>query len=174
MLEKRIHSELYNLLAGCSFTYQGQPISVSILRANQSVDNLQLPAIFINYSDAVLDRGNIPLNEIYSIDLVDAEDGYQDIQYQKGVAVRQSIELNLYDNDIRRVAELQEQLFLLCKQMSLTGITIFEVSPPRVLDFTEEDYIYRRMIEVICKFIVSWEEVVKTIEEVEHTTEIQQ
>lgn len=174
MIEPRIHAELYNQLANFSFTYQGQPVTVSILRANQAVDGLKFPAIFINYGDAVLDRGNIPLNEVYSIDLVDAGDGYQDIQYQKGVAVRQSIELNLYDNDIRRVAEMQEQLFLLCKQMSLTDVTIFEVSPPRVLDFTEEDYIYRRMIEVICKFIVSWEEVVKTIEEVEHTTEIQQ
>ena len=174
MLEARIHSELYTLLTGYGFTYQGQPVSVSILRANQSVDDLQLPAIFINYSDAVLDRGNIPLNEIYSIDLVDTPDGYQDIRYEKGVAVRQSIELNLYDNNIRRIAELQEQLFLFCKQMNLTDITIFEVAPPRVLDFTEEDYVYRRMIEVICKFIVSWEEIVKTIEEVEHTTEVQQ
>lgn len=174
MIEKRIYSELYNLLAGYNFTYQGQPVQVTILRANQAVDNLQFPAIFINYSDAVLDRGNTPLNEIYSIGLVDAGDGFQDIRYEKGVAVRQSIELNLYDNNIRRIAELQEQLFLLCKQMSLADITVFEVLPPRVLDFTEEDYVYRRLVEVVCKFIVSWEEIIKTIEEVEHTTEIQQ
>ncbi len=174
MLENRVHSELYNLLVNHSFSYQGQPLEVTILRANQAVSDLQFPTIFINYADAVLDRGNIPLNEIYSIDLVDAGDGFQDIQYQKGVAVRQSIELNLYDDNICRIAELQEQLFLLCKQINLTGVTIFEVNPPRILDFTEEDYIYRRMIEVVCKFILSYEEMVKTIEGVEHRTEIQQ
>ena len=167
MLEKRVHSELYSQLASYSFSYQGQPVRVTVLRANQVVDSLQFPAIFINYSDAILDRGNIPLNEIYSINLVDAGDGYKDIRYEKGVAVRQSIELNLYDKDIRRIAELQEQLFLFCKQISLPSVTVFEVNPPRVLDFTEEDYIYRRMIEVICKFIISWEEIVKTIEDVE-------
>jgi|Deesub1362B_J571_1020462.scaffolds.fasta_scaffold00499_28 hypothetical protein len=173
MLEKRIHTELYDQLANYSFSYQGQPVEVTILRAKQAVNDLQFPSIFIDYSDAVLDRGNIPLNEVYSIDLVDAGDGFQDIQYHKGVAVRQSIELNLYDNNIRRIAELQEQLFLLCKQISLTGVTIFEVMPPRFLDFTEEDYVYRRMIEIVCRFLVSWEEIVKTVEEVESSVETQ-
>ncbi len=167
MLEKRIHSELYNLLVNQNWSYQGQPVSVQVLRAKQLVDDVQFPAIFIDYGDAMLDSRNTPINEILSINLVLSSDGLQDYRYEKGVVVQQSISLNLYDNSIRRIAELQEQLFLLCKTMSLTGVTIFNVNPPRVLDFTEENYVYRRLVEVICKFVVSWEEIYKTIEDVE-------
>lgn len=173
MLEKRIHSELYNALTNNRWIYQNQPITVQVLRARQVVDNLQFPTIFIDYGDAILDGRNTPLNEIFSISLIPASDGLEDIKYTKGVVVQQSINLNLYDNDIRRVAELQDQLFLFCKQLSLTGITVFQVNPPRVLDFTEGDYIYRRLVEVVCKFIVSWEEIVKTIEETEISVKAQ-
>ena len=165
MLESRIHSELYNALANNSWTYQSQPVTVQILRARQVVDELQFPALFIDYGDTVLDGGNTPINEILSIDLVPASDGFEDIQYTKGVVVQQSINLDLYDNNLRRVAELQNQLFLFCKRLNLTDVTVFQVNPPRVLDFTEEDYIYRRLVEVVCKFVVSWEEIVRTIEE---------
>ncbi len=173
MLESRIHLELYDKLINHSWTYQGQPVDVQVWRAKQSVDKLQFPVIFIDYSDAVLDKSNTPLNEILRVDLVQADDGLQDIRYEKGVIVQQSINLDLYDNNIRRIAELQEQLFLLCKQMKLTGVTIFQVNPPRILDFTEEEFIYRRLVEVICKFAVSWEEIVKTIEDVETAVEAQ-
>ena len=173
MLESRIHSKLYNALATNSWTYQNQPVTVQILRARQVVDDLQFPVIFIDYGDAVLDGSNTPINEIFSIDLVTADDGLEDIQYEKGVAVQQSINLNLYDNDIRRIAELQEQLFLLCKRISLTGVTISQVNPPRVLDFAEEEYVYRRLVEIVCKFVVRYEEIVKTIEEVETSVETQ-
>jgi len=166
MLESRVHSELYSILANNSWTYQNQPVQVQILRARQIVDNVAFPAIFIDYSDAVIDAANTPLNEVFKIYTITVADG-EDLKYEKGVAVRQSINLDLYDNNLRRIAELQEQLFLLCKQLNLTDVTVFQVNPPRVLDFTEEDYIYRRLIEVVCKFVVSWEEIVKTIEEVE-------
>ena len=172
MLGSRIHSELYNLLANHSWSYQGQPVSVKILRARQVVDDVQFPAIFIDYGDATLDSRNTPINEVFSIDLVLASDGLQDYHYERGVVVQQSINLNLYDNDLRRIAELQEQLFLLCKTMNLTGVTIFQVNPPRVLDFAEEGYIYRRLVEVICKFVVSYEEIYKTIEDVETTIQV--
>ena len=172
MLESRIHSELYNLLANHNWSYNNQPISVQILRAKQVVDDVQFPTIFIDYGDAILDSRNTPINEILSIDLVLSSDGLQDYRYKRGVVVQQSINLNLYDNNIRRIAELQEQLFLLCKTMNLTGVTIFQVNPPRVLDFAEEDYIYRRLVEVICKFVVSYEEIYKTIEDVETTVQV--
>jgi len=133
---------------------------------------VQFPAIFIDYGDASLDSRNTPINEVFSIDFVLASDGLQDYRYKKGVVVQQSINLNLYDNSIRRIAELQEQLFLLCKTMNLTDVTIFQVNPLRVLDFTEEDYIYRRLVEVICKFVVSYEEIFKTIEDVETTVQV--
>ncbi len=57
--------------------------------------------------------------------------------------------------------------------MKLTGVTIFQVNPPRILDFTEEEFIYRRLVEVVCKFAVTWEEIYKTIEDVETTVETQ-
>ncbi|WP_048091434.1 hypothetical protein [Geoglobus acetivorans] len=173
MLESRVHSELYSLLANHSWSYQGLPVSVKILRAKQVVDDVQFPAIFIDYGDASLDSRNTPINEILSIDLIPASDGLQDYRYEKGVVVKQSINLNLYDNDLRRIAELQEQLFLLCKTMNLTGVTVFQVNPPRILDFTEEGYIYRRLVEVVCKFVVSYEEIYKTIEDVETGVQVQ-
>lgn len=171
MLENKIHTELYDNLINNNWTYQGQPVSVHVLRAKQSVDKLQFPVIFIDYGDVVLDKSNTPLNEILKVDLVQADDGLQDICYEKGVIVQQSVNLDLYDNNIRRIAELQEQLFLLCKQMKLTGVTIFQVNPPRILDFTEEEFIYRRLVEVVCKFAVTWEEIYKTIEQVEASVE---
>lgn len=172
MLEKRVHSQLYDALANNSWTYQNQPVLVQVLRARQVVENLQFPAIFIDYGDTVLDLANTPLNEVFRIYTITVADG-EDIAYDKGVVVQQSINLNLYDNNIRRIAELQEQLFTLARQLSFDGVTVFRVNPPRVLDFTEEDYVYRRLVEVVCKFEVSLTEIVKTIEEVETSVEAQ-
>lgn len=172
MLEVLVHSELYNQLKSHAWVYDNQPVTVKIYRARQAFDAIEFPAIFIDYGDAILDRYNILLNEIYTIRTVEAEDGLQDLAYTYGVKLRQSINLNLYDNDIRRIAELQNQLFVLCKKLSFTNATVHQVSPPRILDFTDEGFVYRRLIEVVCKFTMTYEEILKTIEEVETTVQV--
>ncbi len=171
MLEALIHPELYNQLKNHAWEYNSQPVTVKIYRARQAFNVIEFPAILIDYGDAVLDRYNILLNEIYDIRTVQADDG-QDIAYTYGVKLKQSINLNLYDNDIRRIAELQNQLFVLCKKLSFTNATVHQVSPPRILDFTDEGFVYRRLIEVVCKFTMTYEEILKTIEEVETTVQV--
>ncbi|RLI77978.1 hypothetical protein DRP05_08665 [Archaeoglobales archaeon] len=174
MLEHLIHQELYNQLSGLQLEYDGQPVNLQIWRAKQIVKDIGYPCLFIDYLDPVIDKTNTPLNEILRIQLVDAKDGQKDIDYTKGVVVKQSIDLNIYDNNIKRIAKLQNDIWLWAKKdLTLSNVTVFDVLPPRVLDFTEEDFVYRRMIEIVCKFEMTWEEIVKTIEEVETSVEVQ-
>ncbi|ADB58541.1 phage neck terminator protein [Archaeoglobus profundus] len=171
MLEALIWDELYGKIPK-SFEYEGQAVTIEVYRANQvfQKEKPRFPFVVINFLEPVIDRTNTPLNEILKIGL--NLDG--DIEYTKGVVIRQSFDLNVYDNDVRRIAQLQNYLWLWAKKdLTLTDVTVFEVLPPRNLDFVEDYYIYRRVIEVVCKFAVSWEEIVKTIEEVETTVETQ-
>lgn len=192
MIERYVHEQLYNALQDFASQH-----NVNVYRARQILGNISFPALLIDYGDAVLDRRNIPINEIYEINIAD------DIFYKRGVAVQQSILLNLYDDDLIRIAELQVELFKFCKQLQLDlihlgtftyrgvneeddpdkgydigtylsklGKTTFEVLPPRILDFVEEDFIYRRVIEIVCKFVIDYDEIVKTIEEVEAEVEM--
>ncbi len=173
MLENQIWDELYAQIPK-QLEYNGALVDMQVLRAKQMVD-FGYPALFVNFLDPVIDRSNTPLNEILAITLVDNPDGYKDIEYTKGIVLRQSIDLSLYDNDIKRIAKFQNDLFLWAKKdLSLTNVTIFDVAPPRNLDFTEDEYIYRRNIEVICKYEVSWKEIVTTVEEAQYTTDVQQ
>lgn len=161
MIERYVHEQLYNALQDWASQH-----NVNVYRARQILGNVSFPALLIDYGDAVLDNRNIPINEIYEINIAD------DIFYKRGVAVQQSILLNLYDDDLIRIAELQVELFKFCKQLKLQNITVFEVLPPRILDFVEEDFIYRRVIEIVCKFVIDYDEIVKTIEEVEAEVEM--
>jgi hypothetical protein len=121
----------------------------------------------ISFLDPVIDR-NTPLNEILKVGL--NQDG--EIEYTKGVVIRQSFDLNIYDNDIRRISQLQNYLWLWAKKyLKLTNVAVFEVLPPRNLDFIEDRYVYRRVIEVVCKFTMTWQEIVQTIEQIETTVE---
>ena len=173
MLENLIWDELYAQIPK-QLEYNGAFVDLQILRAKQMVNSINYPALFVNFLDPVIDKSNTPLNEILGITLVDNPDGYKDIEYTKGIVLRQSIDLSLYDNDIKRIAKFQNDLWLWAKKdLSLTNVTVFDVLPPRNLDFVEEGYIYRRNIEIICKYELSWDEVVTTIEEVETSTEIQ-
>jgi len=174
MLENLIWDEFYAQIPK-QLDYDGTPVDLQVLRSNQVVDSINYPALFVNFLDPVIDESNTPLNEILSIQLVDNPDGYEDVKYTKGVVLRQSIDLSLYDNDIKRITKFQNDLFLWAKKdLSLTDVAIFDVSPPRNLDFTEDEYIYRRNIEIICKFTMTWDEIVTTIEEVEYSTQAQQ
>jgi len=169
MLESLIWDELYEQIPK-SFEYGGQTVAISVYRANQvfQKEKLQFPFIMISFLDPVIDRTNTPLNEILNVGL--NQDG--NIEYTKGVVIRQSLDLNIYDNDVRRIAQLQNYLWLWAKKnLNLTNATVFEVLPPRNLDFVEDQYIYRRIIEVICKFTISWQEIIQTIQEVETTIE---
>jgi hypothetical protein len=174
MIEYLVGEELYNQLSTLQLEYGGNPVSLQVWRAKQSVKEISYPCIFIDYLDPVIDKSNTPLNEILRTQLIDAEDGYKDISYTKGARIRQSIDLNLYDDNIKRIAKLQNDLFLWAKRdLSITDVVVFQVNPPRILDFTEEDYVYRRMIEVIAKYEISWSELIKTIEEVETSVEVE-
>ncbi|RLI74766.1 hypothetical protein DRO97_05070 [Archaeoglobales archaeon] len=173
MLEYLIHQELYNWLSSLQLEYNGQPVSLQIWRAKQTVKKTDYPCLFINYLDAIVDKTNTPLNEILKIELVDAGE-YEDVKYNRGVILGQSIDLNLYDNDIQRIAKLQNDLFLAAKKdLTLSNVTVFDILPPRMLDFTEEEFIYRRIIEVVCKYEMTWDEIVKTIESVEYSVDIE-
>jgi hypothetical protein len=124
----------------------------------------------ISFLDPVIDRTNTPLNEILKVGL--NQDG--DIEYTKGVVIRQSFDLNIYDNDVRRISQLQNYLWLWAKKdLNLTNAIVFDVLPPKNLDFVEDRYVYRRVIEVVCKFMMTWDEIVTTIEEVEMSVETQ-
>lgn len=174
MLEHLIFSELWTKLdASANDIFDYSPIpTVAIYRSDQLIENFAYPTSFIGFLDPVVDTLNTPLNEIIGIRLVDASgndasgnDPSANIDYTKGVVVRQSIDLLLYDNDIKRIAQLQNQLFLWLKQhLTLTDVTIFDISPPLMLDFTEEDFVYKRNIEIVCKYKMSWEEIIGTIE----------
>ena len=178
MLEHLIFSELWTKLdasANDIFDYSPVP-TVTIYRSEQSLPEFKYPTLFIGFLDPVTDALNTPLNEIICIKLIDWEgndasgnDPSANIDYTKGVVVRQSIDLLLYDNDIKRIAQLQNQLFLWLKQhLALTDVTIFDILPPLMLDFTEEDYVYKRNIEIVCKYKMSWEEIIYTIENFEY------
>ena len=178
MLEHLIFSELWTKLdasANDIFDYSPTP-TVALYRSDQLIENFAYPTLFIGFLDPVVDALNTSLNEIMSIRLVDASgndasgnDPSANIDYTKGVVVRQSIDFLLYDNDIRRIAALQNQLFLWLKQhLALTNVTIFNISPPLALDFTEDTYVYKRNIEVVCKYAMSWSELAYTIEEMEY------
>jgi hypothetical protein len=169
MLDALILDELYEQIPK-SFEYEGQTVAISVYRANQvfQKEKPRFPFIMISFLDPVIDRTNTPLNEILKVGL--NQDG--DIEYTKGVVIRQSFDLNIYDNDIRRIAQLQNHLWLWAKKdLKLTNATVFEVLPPRNLDFVEEGYVYRRVIEVVCKFTMTWQEIVQTIEQIETTVE---
>ena len=169
MLEALIWNELYDQIPK-SFEYDGKTVSIEVYRANQvfQKEKLQFPFIMISFLDPVIDRTNTPLNEILKVGL--NQDGC--IEYTKGVVIRQSFDLNIYDNNIRRIALLQNYLWLWAKKdLKLTNATVFGVLPPRNLDFVEDRYIYRRVIEVVCKFTMTWQEIVQTIEQIETTVE---
>jgi hypothetical protein len=170
MLEALIWNELYDQIPK-SFEYDGKTVSIEVYRANQvfQKEKLQFPFIMISFLDPVIDRTNTPLNEILKVGL--NQDG--GIEYTKGVVIRQSFDLNIYDNDIKRIAQLQNYLWLWVKKdLKLTNATVFGVLPPRNLDFTEDRYIYRRVIEVVCKFMMTWQEIVQTIEQVDYSVQI--
>ena len=174
MLENLIWEELYQQIPK-QLDYNGTLVDMQVLRANQVVDSISYPALFVNFLDPVIDKSNTPLNEILAISLVDNPDGYKDVEYTKGVVLRQNIDLSLYDNNIQRIAKFQNDLFLWAKKdLSLTNVTVFDVLPPRNLDFVEEEYIYRRNIEIVCKFTASWEEIVTTIEKVETSVRVEE
>ena len=117
-----------------------------------------------------MDKTNTPLNEILKIQLLQSADGNLDISYQKGVILRQSIDLSIYDTDIQRIAKIENDLWLWAKKdLNLTNATVIDVSPPRTLDFHDEEYIYRRNIEIICKYAMTWEEIATSMEDVEFT-----
>ena len=169
MLDALILDELYGQIPK-SFEYEGQTVAISVYRANQvfQKEKPRFPFIMISFLDPVIDRTNTPLNEILKVGL--NQDG--DIEYTKGVVIRQSFDLNIYDNNIRRIALLQNYLWLWAKKdLKLTNATVFGVLPPRNLDFVEDRYIYRRVIEVVCKFTMTWQEIVQTIEQIETTVE---
>jgi|GEM_PF-1835398 len=181
MLEHLIFSELWTKLDASAneiFAYSPTP-TVAIYRSDQLIENFAYPALFIGFLDPVVDPLNTPLNEIMGIRLVDASgndasgnDPSANIDYTKGIVVRQSIDLLLYDNDIKRVATLQNQLFLWLKQhLALTNVTIFDILPPLALDFTEDTYVYKRNIEIVCKYAMSWQEIITTIETFDYTLE---
>ena len=171
MLESLIWDEFYKQIPK-SFEYNGQTISIEVYRANQAFqkEKPQFPFVIISFLDPVIDKTNTPLNEILRVGL--NQDG--DIEYTKGIVIRQSFDLNIYDNNIRRIAQLQNYLWLWAKKdLKLTNAMVFEVLPPRNLDFVEDYYVYRRVIEVVCKAVLSWQEIVHTIEQVETTVETQ-
>ena len=174
MLEHLIFSELWTKLdasANDIFNYSPTP-TVAIHRSEEVIEDFAYPTLFIGFLDPVVDALNTSLNEIVGIRLVDASgndasgnDPSANIDYTKGIVVRQSIDLLLYDNDIKRIAQLQNQLFMWLKRhLTLTDVTIFDILPPLMLDFTEDTYIYKRNIELICKYKMSWEEIITTIE----------
>jgi hypothetical protein len=166
MLESRIWQELHDAIPK-QVEVDGSIVDVKVFRANQKIKP-SYPTILINFLDPVIDKANTPLNRILAIN------ADTDIKYTKGVVVRQSIDLNIYDRSIKRIAKLQEIYYLWALKLKLTGITIFAVLPPRNLDFIETGYIYRRAIEIVCKYSVTWEEIVGTIEEVETSVDVQQ
>ena len=169
MLEALIWDELYEQIPK-SFEYNGQTVSIEVYHANQAFqkEKPQFPFVMVNFLEPVIDRTNTPLNEILRVGL--NQDG--DIEYTKGIVIRQSFDLNIYDNNIRRIAQLQNYLWLWAKKdLKLTNATVFDVLPPRNLDFVEDYYVYRRVIEVVCKAVLSWQEIVQTIEQVETTVE---
>ncbi len=169
MLEALIWDELYEQIPK-SFEYEGKSVTIEVYRANQVFENVkpQFPFVMISFLDPVVDKTNTPLNEILQVGL--NADG--DIEYTKGVGIRQSFDLNIYDKDVRRIAQLQNYLWLWAKKdLKLTNAMVFEVLPPKNLDFVEDLYVYRRVIEVVCKFTMTWEEIVQTVEEVETSVE---
>jgi hypothetical protein len=74
---------------------------------------------------------------------------------------------------VKRIAKLQEIYYLWALKLKLTDVTISRVLPPRNLDFVESGYIYRRAIEIVCKYSVTWEELVGMIKEVEFSIDTQ-
>lgn len=180
MLENIVFNELWSLLdssVNIIFAYSPS-VNVPIYRSEQLIEDFNYPSMFVSFLDPVVDTINTPLNEILAIVAYGfgfhgfGEYGFgdSDTEYEKGVVVRQSIDLLLYDNDIKRIAQLQNQLFLWLKQhLALTDVTIFNISPPLMLDFTEENYVYKRNIEIVCKYKMSWEEIAYTIETFDYT-----
>jgi len=165
MLEALIWDELYGQIPKI-FEYNGK-IPIGVYRANQVVESFDFPAIFVSFLDPVIDRTNTPLNEILDIEL-----NQNGIEYTKGVVIRQSFDLNIYDNDIRRIAQLQNHLWLWAKkELKLSKAQVLQVNPPRQLDFVEDSWIYRRVIEIVCRANFTWQEVVQTIRDVETSVE---
>ena len=166
MLEKIGWQELYQQIPK-QITYNNQQVSVEVYRARQELGRLNLPAVLIDFLPASIDP-NTPVNGIFN-----AAASGQDVEYTKGVLLRQSIDLNILDSDIRRIAELEDQYFLWAKQsLSLTQARVIKVFPPRVLDSIENG-LYRRNIEIVCRFAVTWQELVTTIEDVETSVSVQ-
>ena len=171
MLEALIWDELSKQIPK-SFEYEGKSVTIEVYRANQVFKNVKLrfPFVMISFLDPVIDKTNTPLNEILRVGL--NADG--NVKYTKGVVIRQSFDLNVYDNNIKRIAQLQKYLWLWAKKdLKLTNAMVFEVLPPKNLDFVEDFYVYRRVIEVVCKFTMTWEEVVQTIKEIETSVNVQ-
>jgi hypothetical protein len=179
MLEHLIFGELWQLLdASKKEIFKCDPsVNIEIYRSNQLIEDFNYPSLFIGFLDPHIDRLNTSLNEMIRLWLIDASgnptsstDPNANIEYEKGVVVQQSIDLLLYDNNIRRIAQFQNQLFLWLKQhLTLTDVTIFDILPPLMLDFTEEDYVYKRNLEIICKYRMSWKEAITTIEDFDYT-----
>ena len=171
MLEALIWDELYEQIPK-SFEYNGQTVSIEVYRANQALqkEKPRFPFVMISFLEPVIDRTNTPLNEILRVGL--NQDG--DIEYTKGIVIRQSFDLNIYDKDIRRIAFLQNHYWLWAKNdLKFSKAQVLQVNPPRQLDFIEDVWIYRRVIEIVCRAYFTWQEIVQTIEQVETTVETQ-
>jgi len=169
MLEALIWDELYQQIPK-QFEYNGDIVNVKVYRANQVLKDISFPIVFVSFLDPVIDKTSTPLNKVVQVLL--NQDG--DIEYTRSVTIRQSIDLNIYDDDIRRIAQLQNYLWLWArKDLKFSNVQVLQVTPPRNLDFTEEEYIYRRTIEIICRFSMTWQEMVQTVEQIETSLDVQ-
>ncbi|WP_290597044.1 MULTISPECIES: phage neck terminator protein [unclassified Archaeoglobus] len=165
MLETKIWQELYNSIPK-QVEIDGNIVDVKIYRAKQKIKP-SYPMVLVNFLDPVVDL-NTPLNHVFKVELSN-----ESVKYTKGVVLRQSIDLSIYDRSVKRIAKLQEIYYLWALKLKLTDVTISRVLPPRNLDFVESGYIYRRAIEIVCKYSVTWEELVGMIKEVEFSIDTQ-
>jgi len=151
--------EQYNVIKDIprEFEFEGETVTAKVIRAKQLVEQIEYPLIAVDFGNAEIDWKNTP--NCFSVNT------NEDITYVRGFVVTQPLILDVYDNHIRRISKIAADLFKWAKQYKLT-----HDARMLALDWMEE--VYRRRIEVICKLIIDWDELVSTIEEVEGEVQI--
>lgn len=180
MLPQTIKDAVYDAIPK-RFDVDGTVVTAKVIYADQRLSEPEYPLIVLGYDYYLLDKDNTPANLLLLKEYVDADDGYQDVKYVRGVRMLANLSVNVYDTDIRRCNEVAAALFLwalrdLRATLEKHGAGVRLPSRINELDEFEVEggsYLRRRQFDVQILYTVSWEEVVKTIETVEYETNVE-
>lgn len=162
---EEIKQAVYNAIPK---TYINNSIEALVVYANQDLSGIEkLPLITLNWLEPTYN--NTPIANLMDIKYDSQND---ELKITKGVRIKQSLDINIYDNK-KRIDDIAGELFLALQKLDLSkyNAAVFNVLPPKNLDILEKG-IKRRLIELQVVYRITWQEVQNYIEEIKFSVNI--